>query len=282
VRSAEENAREFGALSRQGKDVRLALLVACSVEKDQGRGNRLDRAESKVSATAFAREAGTSKDRIVRHLEAWERLFELELVRPAQDLVPADAEGYDVSEAAVAAFSGVYDARQTKGLPAAPAVGEALRKPETRSSLLAGMSNEERGALAAEAIGGSAQRAEMAMAASPKANKAMRKAADEEEARQHQARSARGRSNASHAQATTIAQRFWSITGQMTEWARALMWLRENRAHLEALTPWQRKEILDGLVHLREQVELTEQFFSGEEEDILEGRESAPRRELSA
>ncbi len=278
MRGWEDNAREFGALIRQGKDVRLALLVACSVEKDQGRGNRLDRAESKVSATAFAREAGTSKDRIVRHLEAWGRLFELELVRPAQDLTPADAETYAVSEAALEAFPGVYDARQTKGLPAAPAVGEALRKPEKREDAIAGMSVDERAELAAAAIGSNKAVAEQ-VAASPKAGKAVRRAAQsEEEERERKRRTQRRPAG----QPTTVSQRFWTIVGQMTEWTRALLWMHDSAADLGALSPWQREELIREHERLQVQVARNLALLRDQGEEVLEGQESAPRRELSA
>ncbi|MFT4226090.1 hypothetical protein [Micropruina sp.] len=86
----------FGALSRQGKDVRLAVLVACSVERGVGQGAREPRNDryevaEKVSASEFATAAGTSAPRVLRHLTAWHKLSDAGLVPPAADLTPADA-----------------------------------------------------------------------------------------------------------------------------------------------------------------------------------------------
>lgn len=47
-RTWHDNAAEFGALTCQGKDVRLAVLVACSVEKGKGTGSNQYTDEGKV------------------------------------------------------------------------------------------------------------------------------------------------------------------------------------------------------------------------------------------
>lgn len=59
-----------------------ALLLACSVEKGKGHGGdrrsdqhrEHDVETGKISANAFATEAGTTADHILRHLAAWQRL----------------------------------------------------------------------------------------------------------------------------------------------------------------------------------------------------------------
>lgn len=90
-------------LSRQGKDVRLAVLVACSVEKGKGHGGdrrsdqrndcyvEIDPTE-KVSARRFAAHADceTTAPRVLRHLTAWDSLAADGLVPPAADLTPAE------------------------------------------------------------------------------------------------------------------------------------------------------------------------------------------------
>ena len=95
VRTWEDNAREFGALSKQGVDVRLAVLVACSVEKSPHGGDRKSSNSrnliEKVTATRFAEAAGTSVPRVLRHLDAWNRASDLNHCPAADELSPADA-----------------------------------------------------------------------------------------------------------------------------------------------------------------------------------------------
>ncbi len=70
-RTWKDNAAEFAALD-QGVGWPFAILVACSVEK----GNTAHRScrdhAMKTSAREFAEEAGTSKDRVLRYLAAWQ------------------------------------------------------------------------------------------------------------------------------------------------------------------------------------------------------------------
>lgn len=92
-RSAEDNAVEFGVLSKQGKDLRLALLAACSVEKGTRGGDRRSKPNQalKMDATAFGKVAGTKHDRVLRHLEAWDRFAKLAKLPLAAKLWPEDA-----------------------------------------------------------------------------------------------------------------------------------------------------------------------------------------------
>jgi len=139
-RTWEDNAQEFGALTRQGKDMRLALLVACSVEKRGGAGKpeSSDRTITKVGASVFAKTAGTTANRVKRHLAAWNKLAERDLVNPASELKPEDALTYEVSEAAIEAFDEVFDASSSGGRPRASAdeVGAGLKKPEFRGKVI--------------------------------------------------------------------------------------------------------------------------------------------------
>lgn len=100
TRTATQNAEEFGALTKQGKDVRLALLVACSVEKGTRGGDRAknDRSLPKLDAAAFAAVAGTSGPRVLRHLTAWNKFAKLTGLPVAADLVPTDALRLDITE----------------------------------------------------------------------------------------------------------------------------------------------------------------------------------------
>jgi hypothetical protein len=76
-----------------------------------GPANRRDRDDSeKVSAQAFAREAGTSADRVLRHLDAWERASADGIVPAAATLAPGVEVDLDVEE--LPDWGVYYDARK--------------------------------------------------------------------------------------------------------------------------------------------------------------------------
>lgn len=94
ARNWEDNAAEF-ALLDQGEGWPFARLVACSVEKRQQGGDRRSSNRDydlKTDATTFAKQAGTSADRVIRYLEAWNRAAERGEVSPADELTPDDTE----------------------------------------------------------------------------------------------------------------------------------------------------------------------------------------------
>ena len=75
-RTWKENASEFAKLDR-GEGWPFALLVACSVEEGAGQG-KADLGTTvpkfqKVSANKFAEQAGTSRPRVSRFLDAWHK-----------------------------------------------------------------------------------------------------------------------------------------------------------------------------------------------------------------
>lgn len=89
MRTWQDNADEFHALSIQGKDFRLAILVACSVRKATNQHDAVAIATAgKCSARQFAERAGTEASRILRHLETWEHLAAKGQVPPASELSP--------------------------------------------------------------------------------------------------------------------------------------------------------------------------------------------------
>jgi hypothetical protein len=118
-RTWKANAKEFASLDK-GEGWSFAILVACSVERGKaGRpaGNRRDRDDSsdtaKVSASAFAKEAHTSADRVLRYLNTWQ------LFADDGDVLPADKlEPWEVTE--VTAPDRPWD-RKTGGYYTAPA-----------------------------------------------------------------------------------------------------------------------------------------------------------------
>lgn len=85
-----DNADEFAALSRQGKDLRLAILVACSVHAAKpGRPSNNRDVGGKCTAREFAVRANTHHHRITRHLEAWQSMADEGLVSHTRHLGPA-------------------------------------------------------------------------------------------------------------------------------------------------------------------------------------------------
>jgi hypothetical protein len=126
-RTWQDNAREFGALTRQGKDVRLALLVACSVEK-VGSGNSHVGIPGKTTAQAFSVEALGVKNpgRVLRHLDVWNRMAEAGHVPLSANLVPSHAVTFgevdqDVQAAFAKAFGEVTAEKPSGGRPRASA-----------------------------------------------------------------------------------------------------------------------------------------------------------------
>lgn len=105
MRTWADNAEEFAALSRQGKDLRLAILVACSVEdRPVGRPSKSE-IRLKVSAREFALKANTGHHRVIRHLDAWERLAEDGYVNHARFLKPEHVNETYLSDEAQHAFN---------------------------------------------------------------------------------------------------------------------------------------------------------------------------------
>lgn len=102
--SVNNDAREFGLHVKQG-GWRLGLLVARSVEKGTQGGDRksimaqsLHDSAQKVTCTAFAEIAGTSKDRVSRYLDAWNRAAADGVVKAADELTPGEELELDWEE----------------------------------------------------------------------------------------------------------------------------------------------------------------------------------------
>src|SRR5262245_22917345 len=93
--TVKHDAEEFGLHLKQG-GWRLGLLVARNVEKGKGDGVRRDSAAfatakaGKVSAAEFGRMSHTTADRVLRHLEAWEKAAENGHVPHAATITPGD------------------------------------------------------------------------------------------------------------------------------------------------------------------------------------------------
>ena len=81
-RSWEDNAHEFKALSKQGYDVRLGVLVACSVGAGEGQ----------TTAAQFASQAGCSTHTVTRYQTAWDKMVKAGWDVPRDRLTPAMAD----------------------------------------------------------------------------------------------------------------------------------------------------------------------------------------------
>lgn len=142
-RTWQDNAAEYGALTKQGKDVRLALLVACSVRNGGKGGNARTRiAMEKTTLVEFARMAlgrDTARERVRRHLSVWERMAATGAVPPAADMTPADALDFgEVIEAVQDEFAAAF-AEETNEKPSGGRPRDA--QPEAAVSII-----ERRGA----------------------------------------------------------------------------------------------------------------------------------------
>lgn len=114
ARSITNDAREFGLHMRQG-GWRLGLLVARNVVVAPGRVAP-ETLLPKVNATAFAKIAGTSNDRVLRHLAAWERAANAGLVPHSRDLTPGTQVDLDVER--LPAWGPIYNAPIERTRPA--------------------------------------------------------------------------------------------------------------------------------------------------------------------
>lgn len=143
-RTWQDNATEFGVLTKQGKDVRLALLAACSVEKGSKEGVTIVTPSGKVTGRAFAEKAGSTAPRVLRHLAAWDEFAKAVGYPLAKELAPADALTLEVSEGDAVYWADHVSLNSKGGDESAKvrdvknntaAVAEAMKDPEFREKL---------------------------------------------------------------------------------------------------------------------------------------------------
>lgn len=127
ARSITSDAKEFGLHMRQG-GWRLGLLVARNVVVAPGRVAP-ETLLPKVNATAFAKIAGTSNDRVLRHLAAWERAANAGLVPHSRDLTPGSQVDLDVER--LPAWGPIYNAPMIERTRPAPRTERRAPEPVT-------------------------------------------------------------------------------------------------------------------------------------------------------
>ena len=92
TRTWQDNAHELRDMD-EGEGWPFALRVACSVTIGTTAHRHVAHAtRGKVSAREFAEEWGTSADRVLRFLKAWDRAAALGLVIPSDKLAPDDVD----------------------------------------------------------------------------------------------------------------------------------------------------------------------------------------------
>lgn len=137
MNTINQDAVEFGLHVKQG-GWRLGLLVARSVEKKIG-GRPLKTSSTeevfKISAEAFAKEAGTTGDRVLRHLDAWSRAANAGFVPAATDLNPGAEPELDVD--ALPPWSNFYDGSESRRRPSVSGDVTGTTTPELIAELIA-------------------------------------------------------------------------------------------------------------------------------------------------
>jgi hypothetical protein len=163
----KQDAREYGRMVRKG-GWWLAYLAARRVVEGSGNGVPLTGPTAKGGATAppsedavcslraFAAEAGTSKDRVKRHLEAWDRAATAGVVPPRRSFVGTEHnvpmpdeedqpfDGFDTAVASVAPH--IKDGRRADIIAAANAAGvgasKALDVAQNRKAVIAAVTGD--------------------------------------------------------------------------------------------------------------------------------------------
>jgi hypothetical protein len=134
-RTWKDNAAEFAALDR-GEGWQFAVLVACSAEI-RPRGRQWSNSRSpriKVSVDEFAREAGTSWERVRDYLKAWRVAADKGWVQGADQLRPENAHDFQVPDRPWSGSEGVYKPsrrlRQAASAEVDQIAAKASRDPE--------------------------------------------------------------------------------------------------------------------------------------------------------
>jgi len=159
------DATEFGLHMRQG-GWRLGLLVARNVALAPGRVAP-ETLLPKVNATEFARRSGTSNDRVLRHLAAWERAANAGLVPHAATLNPGSEVDLDVER--LPAWGPIYSASQQRTRPAPITTTPTARRPaapvttRTADPVIDQRAIAEQEAYQSRAVEAAAQRATQAL-----------------------------------------------------------------------------------------------------------------------
>lgn len=150
IRTWRTNADEFAALDK-GEGWPFAALVACSVKKDDGNGNRSNRDSSgKVSGREFAMRAGTSPGRVMRYLATWEKAVRYGAT-PADQLTPDMV--WEIAFPTIE-FKKLYDASAAGSRPRDSKAGDAAKIIDRRgaAAVVAELTSAQKADVAREAM----------------------------------------------------------------------------------------------------------------------------------
>jgi hypothetical protein len=143
MRTWKDNAREFGALSKQGYGVRLALLAACSVDPaarpgQKGRFPAPARENVRVSQEEFAKTAGAAPTTIGQCLKKWDRMVDAGWKVPREKLTPAMSTVLELPDGFVAEYEALTEERPAYRHLSRAGMADAIRSdPETAKAAAA-------------------------------------------------------------------------------------------------------------------------------------------------
>jgi hypothetical protein len=123
VRTAQDNAREFGQITRQGYGLHVAFLAACSVRLD----GEPDAGDGKMALGAWSREAGVPARVVVEAVRKWDRMAEAGWDCDRSRYRPQDVDTDEPTAKFVEAFERLTEGRSLTRHVGPAKIAEAIR-----------------------------------------------------------------------------------------------------------------------------------------------------------
>src|SRR5262245_40515597 len=257
----ELDAREFGLHLGQG-GWRLGLLVARNVENNgRGRPKKNDRSFSeKATAAEFAKLAATSRPRVLRFLEAWERAAEDGVVPPSSELSPGEElDWLDVEQ--LPPWGDYYGASKAGGFQGGK---ERVPTPGVIGSAVERMTPEEQVQVARQIL--AKPKARQAFAEDKDAEAELTRASGDVFARV--ARDAKAAARTAFPRDTNTEE-LMTILTRLSHARSAVVKTYEDLQDI-VLTPLDREKVLRFFEYLDSAVDMLGAFLSGEAVDFSE------------